>query len=659
MKQIFTWVILSWIFVGTVQAQCVSGDCQNGQGAMILANGAKYYGEFKNGEMTGEGACYYPDGIVYQGQWLKGLPQGKGVKVFPNGTREEGEWRRGTLVAETEISVEEFVRKGRESNQTGCISGDCTSGQGIYIYPSGAVYIGEFKSGEIHGVGVCYYSDGSKYQGEWAHRYPDGNGTKTQKDGSQRTGLWKKGQPVDRFGNLVTTIGKEVTVEGNDIQSGCISGNCTNGQGVLAYPNGSRYEGNFLDEKPDGFGTFFDINGEQYAGNFKAGLRHGTGTLSKENGVIRQGIWREDEYIGETMDVQPVRTGCVAGNCDDGTGTYIFKNGAKYNGAFLNNLPHGEGVAIYPNGERYEGEMASGSFNGFGTLYTDDGGKVSGYWREGTYQGPRNPYTLLDDDTRPSGLTSPTYRNPNAQPLTKPGLKIWAVIVGVATYNHMPVLRYTDDDAYRIHSFLKSPEGGALPDEQIRILIDEEATLENIKLAMKDVFGQAGPNDMVMIYFSGHGLKGAFLPIDFDGYNNKLYHDEVAQLLKDSPAKYKLCIADACHSGSLLAMRSASAQSILTTYYDKLAQSSAGTALIMSSKSEETSLESSGLRQGVFTHFLIRGLKGEADTNSDNIVSVEELYSFVYENVRNYTGYRQSPVIMGDYDKKMPVAAKR
>ena len=102
-----------------------------------------------------------------------------------------------------------------------------------------------------------------------------------------------------------------------------------------------------------------------------------------------------------------------------------------------------------------------------------------------------------------------------------------------------------------------------------------------------------------------------------------------------------------------------SVENALNSYYKSLAQAQAGTALIMSSKSDETSLESSGLRQGVFSHFLIRGLKGEADVDGNQIVSVQELYDYIGENVRTYTGMRQSPVIKGDYDGKMTVSVIR
>jgi hypothetical protein len=52
-------------------------------------------------------------------------------------------------------------------------------------------------------------------------------------------------------------------------------------------------------------------------------------------------------------------------------------------------------------------------------------------------------------------------------------VKIWAVVVGVGKYTSMPTLKFTDDDAFRFYSHLKSPLGGALPDEQIEILVDE------------------------------------------------------------------------------------------------------------------------------------------------------------------------------------------
>jgi hypothetical protein len=283
-----------------------------------------------------------------------------------------------------------------------------------------------------------------------------------------------------------------------------------------------------------------------------------------------------------------------------------------------------------------------GSVTGRGTYTYADGRKKMGYWKDG-----KLVQTLESE-----------IANPTSQPPAAAGIKIWSVIIGVASYKDMPVLRFTDDDAYRIYAFLKSPEGGAVADEQIKLLIDEAATRQNILAAMREVFYKAGPNDFVLLYFSGHGLPGAFLPIDYNGVDNKIFHQEINDMLKKSPAKYKLCIADACHSGSMLAARSVqSTQNTIVGFYNQLAQAQAGTALIMSSKSEETSLEASGLRQGVFSHFLIRGLKGEADTNRDKKVTIQELFDYVYTSVRSFTGNLQSPIIRGDYDHSMIVSA--
>ena len=97
----------------------------------------------------------------------------------------------------------------------------------------------------------------------------------------------------------------------------------------------------------------------------------------------------------------------------------------------------------------------------------------------------------------------------------------------------------------------------------------------------------------------------------------------------------------------------------LQEYYQALNESSGGTALLLSSKGEEYSLEDRGLRSGIFSHFLIRGLKGEANTNSDKIVTIRELFNFVHQRVRQYTGNVQTPTLTGTFDDNMPVSVIR
>jgi hypothetical protein len=648
----------------SLDAQCISGDCMNGTGIFVFSSGARYVGQFRDGKLHGVGTCTYTDGSKYQGQWAAGYPEGDGVRIEVDGTRRRGRWMKGEEVPEekqaTAIAaaneqppapspkVEEPQAPEKEPVQTGCVSGDCKNGKGIFIYASGAIYIGEFKDGEIHGIGALHYSDGSKYQGQWVNRYQEGRGTKTLPSGEKWTGNWKRGQPVDDKGNILTNIfpGQKEEVQLVEVQTGCISGDCQNGDGIFGYANGSKYEGKFKDGKPHGSGTFKDVNGDVYVGLFRNGLRSGQGTLYLTDGSKQIGIWKEGGFVGKPQE----EYGCLQGDCANGRGTYVSKSeGSRYVGAFQNNRPHGQGVMEYANGERYSGEWKNGQFSGRGKLFLLDGTEVSGYWDAGKYLGEKPP-------SREPATPAPANMNELRKAQST---RVWAVVIGIGSYNHMPTLRYTDDDAYRMYAFLKSPEGGALADDHIRLLIDEDATHENIVRAMKDVYGRAGKDDLVFLYFSGHGLKGAFLPSDFDGFNNRLEHREINAILAQSKAKYKLCIADACHSGSLMAMKSDDPTGPLNKYYEALASAESGTALIMSSKSEETSLESSGLRQGVFSHFLIRGLKGEADANNDRIVTIEELYQYIHTNVRRYTGNRQSPTLEGDFDPKMAVGVVR
>ena len=644
---------LSLLLCSGLYGQCISGDCQDGIGILLMENSERYAGQFSQGKANGVGSWYYQDGSQYTGQWKNGLREGEGVWRSAMGEEQRGTWMRDRLLQSKPIAANEMATRGQTTTseeRRGCVSGNCQNGEGTYILADGSIYVGEFKMGEIHGVGVCYYRDGSRYQGEWSHRLPHGKGTRYFPNGQKRTGNWQKGLAVGPDGRFESLSSQEKYIANTvRLQTGCLRGNCTQGNGTYAYPDGSRYEGYFRSGKPDGQGVFYYPNGDHYEGQLLRGLRHGQGRLFHENGTITNGPWEQGESLSTLRTSSGNRiAGCIEGDCQNGYGIYIFKDGAKYTGTFRSGRPHGKGVVSYSNGEKYEGEMHEGAFAGMGTLYMADGNKVTGYWEKGVYMGSQAPYSASPVRTEPQYFAS-TPARPQGGP------KIWAVIIGVSTYDHMPVLRYPDDDAYRIYAHLKSPEGGAIPDDQIRILVDEDASHFQITTTMRDLFSKAGKEDLVFLYFSGHGLPGSFLPIDYDGMNNQLFHNEINAILAQSKAKYKLCIADACHSGSLLAMKGRDPQ-ILTQFYENLAKAQAGTALIMSSKSDETSLESSGLRQGVFSHFLIRGLKGEADFNLDKKVSVQELYDFVFNHVRTYTGNRQSPVIQGSYDPNMLIS---
>lgn len=189
-----------------------------------------------------------------------------------------------------------------------------------------------------------------------------------------------------------------------------------------------------------------------------------------------------------------------------------------------------------------------------------DGSVYSGIWEFGTLKQRSYETETLVNLTKEQARTK-----------TDDETRIFAVIVGVATYNHMASLRYTDDDAYHLYAFLKSPEGGAIPDDQISILIDDASTKKNILQEIGKTFSKADENDVIMLYMSGHGLDGSFVPYDFDGTNNLLAYEDMLEIIDASKARHKIYITDACHSGSMYATR-APYQMALTDFYSKFSK---------------------------------------------------------------------------------------
>jgi hypothetical protein len=525
--------------------------------------------------------------------------------------------------------------------QAQCLSGNCVNGTGTQRYIGNAVYTGRFVGGIREGQGKMTLGNGNVYEGTFAKGKMQGEGTMTYANGDRYVGAWSNDQPSGK--------GKYYFKTGERYE-GFFANGKFDGQGVMRYPDGASYNGGWSNNKKHGYGKLIATNGEVLkegqwaAGKFTAVQSNQSGMANNSSTTPPKPTTKPNS--SNKPDLNGLRN-CNSVFCRNGQGYFEYPDGSRWVGEFKDGYPNGRGVCYYSNGDRYEGEWINNTPSGKGVMYFASGRVYGAVWLNGA------PVKELDSNEEVPD--DPVRIEPSKN------VKIWAVIVGVGRYSAMPSLKFTDDDAYRFYSFLKSPEGGALPDNQISVLVDEAATRESILKTMREKFLKADANDVVLLYFSGHGLDGCFLPVDYDGFNNKLRHEEVKQIFKQSKAKHKLCIADACHSGSLRHDMASKGPAPVTLdrYYRAFEETEGGIALLMSSKAEELSLEDHGLRQGVFTYYILKGLKGAADPNGDYIVSIKELYNYVYAKVRDYTANVQTPVLTGDYDDDMPVALKR
>jgi Caspase domain len=139
------------------------------------------------------------------------------------------------------------------------------------------------------------------------------------------------------------------------------------------------------------------------------------------------------------------------------------------------------------------------------------------------------------------------------------GSKVYALVVGVATYSESTRnLRYCDDDAHRINAFLRSPEGGAVPEASITLLINEDATNSGIAAALTTITQRADSNDVVIFFFSGHGSSRGILPYDYSASrNNVVAYATINNQLTRAKSKTKLVLLDACNSGGIFSLPSA------------------------------------------------------------------------------------------------------
>ena len=81
--------------------------------------------------------------------------------------------------------------------------------------------------------------------------------------------------------------------------------------------------------------------------------------------------------------------------------------------------------------------------------------------------------------------------------------------------------------------------------------------------------------------------------------------------------------------------------------------------IITASSANEVSEEKDDLQHGVFTYYLLEGLRGKADTDQDGMVTVDEAYRYVSDKVPQATGQEQHPVRKGSVEGSLVLSIVR
>ena len=243
----------------------------------------------------------------------------------------------------------------------------------------------------------------------------------------------------------------------------------------------------------------------------------------------------------------------------------------------------------------------------------------------------------------------------NAPGRYRPDIERWAIVVGISDYQHRELnLKWAHRDAEEVHKLLLTPAGGSFAADHVQLLINEAATTQAISRALRSFLKKPAKDDVVLIYFACHGGPDPDRPSNLYLLTYDTDPDDIAgsalpmreidlSLRENLLAERVVILADTCHSAGIgggIGRRSVTADAgVVNAYLDALSAARGGLALLTSAEASETSQEDArwGEGHGVFTHYLLEGLRGAADGFSqprDGKVAIGELFDYVRHQVQ-------------------------
>jgi uncharacterized caspase-like protein len=281
-----------------------------------------------------------------------------------------------------------------------------------------------------------------------------------------------------------------------------------------------------------------------------------------------------------------------------------------------------------------------------------------------------------------------TETRTKAQELGDYGKK-YAIIIGIADYKNLSEktkaeggltdLKYADKDAEAFKKFLETKELSGSNKWEIKSFVNKEATSIEVDKALTGVLTNANARDLIFIFFSGHGRSHPqreqdvyLLTYDFEesNYRSGFDYEKLISLIRGSKTEHIIAFIDACRSGVIGIGGKGGTEGTFNQDFlkERLKDIPENKIVFTAGSGTQRAWEDETWDLGVFTHFLLKGLQGEAEEQKNpNFVDLGELGTYVRQEVEKHTSNnksmaRQTPDfqdVRGLTNEEFPVAIRR
>ena len=236
----------------------------------------------------------------------------------------------------------------------------------------------------------------------------------------------------------------------------------------------------------------------------------------------------------------------------------------------------------------------------------------------------------------------------------------FAIVIGISDYREksIPAVKYAKRDAEIMAGYLQNV--GGIPKTNIKVLTDEGATKSDIEAHMEDwLQRRVSERSTVFVYYAGHGApdtqsREAYI-LPYEGhpdFPSKLYPlKKMYESLNKLPARNMVVMLDSCFSGSGgRSVAKAGGRDLVIVSIEDPILARGKIMVLAAATGTQISSDYDKAQHGLFTYYLLKGMSGEADRDTNGTIEIGEMYDYVRKNVSDTASIElnrdQTPVLL-------------